>query len=131
MWKAEYVDTMQIVESTTQVSQWTSVLGLDTLGGIQRPSGSTRTYTAFFFNVGLFFFFFLVFIEFFTILLLFYFLGHEACGLLAPRPGIKPVPPALEGKFPTTGPPGKCTLSVSMCILSLECCLLHSPSSQL
>ena len=50
-----------------------------------------------------------VFIEFVTILLLFYVLvfGPEACGILAPRPGIEPAPPALEGEVPTTGPPGK------------------------
>ena len=28
-----------------------------------------------------------------------------ACGVLVPRPGIEPVPPALEGRFLTTGPP--------------------------
>ena len=31
----------------------------------------------------------------------------EACGILAPEPGIKPVSPAMEGGFLTTGPPGK------------------------
>ena len=30
-----------------------------------------------------------------------------ACGILVPRPGIEPAPPALEGGFFTTGPPGK------------------------
>ena len=30
-----------------------------------------------------------------------------ACGILVPWPGIKPVSPALEGRFLTTGPPGK------------------------
>ena len=52
---------------------------------------------------------FKVFIEFVTLLLLFYVLafGCEACGILAPRPGIEPAPPALEGEVPTTGPPGK------------------------
>ena len=30
-----------------------------------------------------------------------------ACGILVPRPGIKPPSPALEGRFLTTGPPGK------------------------
>ena len=30
-----------------------------------------------------------------------------AYGLLVPRPGMKPVSPAVEGKFLTTGPPGK------------------------
>ena len=31
----------------------------------------------------------------------------EACGILVPRPGIEPASPALEGRFLTTGPPGK------------------------
>ena len=30
-----------------------------------------------------------------------------ACGILDPWPGIKPIPPTLEGTFLTTGPPGK------------------------
>ena len=30
-----------------------------------------------------------------------------ACGILVPQPGIEPSFPALEGKFLTTGPPGK------------------------
>ena len=55
---------------------------------------------------------FKVFIEFVTVLLMFYVLfffffffpfGCEAWGILAPRPGIKPTPPALEGKVLTTG----------------------------
>ena len=29
-----------------------------------------------------------------------------ACGILVPLPGIKPAPPALDGRFLTTGPPG-------------------------
>ena len=29
------------------------------------------------------------------------------CGILAPRPGIEPAPPELEGKVLATGPPGK------------------------
>ena len=33
--------------------------------------------------------------------------GHEACEFLAPRPGIKPSPSAVESKVLTTGPPGK------------------------
>ena len=28
-------------------------------------------------------------------------------GILAPLPGMEPLPPALEGGFLTTGPPGK------------------------
>ena len=38
---------------------------------------------------------------------MFWFFGHEACGILAPQPGIEPVPPALEVKVLTTGSPGK------------------------
>ena len=34
----------------------------------------------------------------------FMFFGCEACEVLALWPGIKPVPPALEGKVLTTGP---------------------------
>ena len=30
-----------------------------------------------------------------------------ACGILFPRPAIEPVSPVLQGKFLTTGPPGK------------------------
>lgn len=32
---------------------------------------------------------------------------HEACGILLPRPGIKPVLPVVEAPVVTTGPPGK------------------------
>ena len=38
--------------------------------------------------------------------LCFGFFVSEACGILAPQPGIKPTPPALEGKVLTTGPQG-------------------------
>ena len=38
---------------------------------------------------------------------MFWFYGQEAWRVLAPWPGIKPAPPALEGKVLTTGPPGK------------------------
>ena len=27
--------------------------------------------------------------------------GHEACGILAPQPGIKPIRPAMEGEVLT------------------------------
>ena len=57
--------------------------------------------------IGFFFFFFV------TLLLLFYvfwFFGHEACGIPAPHPGIEHAPPALEGEVPTTGLPGKSRL---------------------
>ena len=65
--------------------------------------------------LSLFFFFFLmwtifkVFIEFVIILLLFYVLVFWPWGMwdLSTPTGIEPVPPALEGKVSTTGPPGK------------------------
>ena len=38
---------------------------------------------------------------------MFWFLGCEGCGILAPQPGIEPAPPPLEGKVLTTGLPGK------------------------
>ena len=36
-----------------------------------------------------------------------FFFGHEKCGILAPLPGIEPVPSALEDELLTTGLPGK------------------------
>ena len=36
-----------------------------------------------------------------------WFFGHEARGILASQPGIKPAPPALEGEILTTEPPEK------------------------
>ena len=36
-----------------------------------------------------------------------WFFGREACGILAPQPGIEPAPPSLEGEVLTTRPPGK------------------------
>ena len=38
---------------------------------------------------------------------MFWFFAHRARGILAPQPGIKPAPTALEGKASTTGLPGK------------------------
>ena len=35
-----------------------------------------------------------------------------ACGILVPSPEIKPTSPALEGRFLTTGPPGKSPTSL-------------------
>ena len=42
-----------------------------------------------------------------TASVLFWFFGQEACGILAPQPGIEPEFPALDGEVLTTGPPGK------------------------
>ena len=44
---------------------------------------------------------------------MFWLVGCKACGILAPRPGIEPSPPALEGEVLTTGPPGKSPASHS------------------
>ena len=38
---------------------------------------------------------------------MFWVFGREACGILAPQPGIEPAPCALEGEVLTTGLPGK------------------------
>ena len=38
---------------------------------------------------------------------MFWFFGHEAYGILASQPVIKPAAPALESKVLTTGLPGK------------------------
>ena len=38
---------------------------------------------------------------------MFWFLGPEAGGVLAPQPGIQSATPAVEGEVLTTEPPGK------------------------
>ena len=38
---------------------------------------------------------------------MFWSFGSEACRILAPQPGFKPAPPALEGEVLSTGPSGK------------------------
>ena len=43
---------------------------------------------------------------------MFWFFGCEACGILAPWPGIEPTPSALEGKVLTTGLPRKSLLVI-------------------
>ena len=52
-----------------------------------------------------------------------------ACGILVPRPGIEPVSPAQEGRFSTTGPPGK-SLAYGFChgLLVLNCNSLLFPN---
>ena len=39
---------------------------------------------------------------------MFWLFGQKACGMLGPQPGIKPVPPALEGEVLTTGQYNDC-----------------------
>ena len=41
---------------------------------------------------------------------MFWFFGCEAYGILAPGPGIRLSPPALEGEVLTTEPPGRAWL---------------------
>ena len=37
---------------------------------------------------------------------MFWFLGHEACGILGPQPEIEHTSPALKGRIVNTGPLG-------------------------
>lgn len=51
-----------------------------------------------------------------------------ACGLFVPNPGIEPAPPALQGRFLTTGPPpekSQLPYIFSTCIF--PCMLFHFP----
>ena len=57
-----------------------------------------------------------------TSVLCFGFFGHEACGILALRLGIQPVPPVLEDEVLTTGPPGSPEPSL---FHLLVCCLSY------
>ena len=53
---------------------------------------------------------------------MFWFFGHEACGILVPRPGIEPAPSASEGEVLTTEPlresPGTHYLIAYLCLFS-------------
>ena len=60
---------------------------------------------------------------------MFWFFGPEACGILAPWPGIEPAPPALEGEVLTTGPPGK-SLDLLILLLAPYPFLSPFPSKQ-
>ena len=60
---------------------------------------------------------------------MFWFLGQEACGTIAPWPGMESTPLALEGKAPTSGPPGKSHLDSSLSVTSYSLSVLRkSPS---
>ena len=50
---------------------------------------------------------------------MFWFLGCEACGILAPQPGVEPAPLALEGEILTSGPVEK---SLQLMFLSVIKC---------
>ena len=51
---------------------------------------------------------------------MFWFFSHEACGILAPWPGIEPVPPALEGEVLNTGLPSKSPRSLFLSCVKKE-----------
>ena len=57
-------------------------------------------------------------LNFFTLLFLFYvwLSGQEACGILALRSGIKPIPPTLDCEVSTVGPPGTSLLMGLKCL---------------
>jgi len=72
-----------------------------------------------------------IFIEFLAVLFLFYIFTFicNSHGILVPRLGIKPAPPALEGEILTTGPPGKspnksCLNDMLRCLQSLSYCFV-------
>ena len=66
-----------------------------------------HTFFFFYFWCRPFFFYLLNLLQHCFCYIPFVFFGHEACESSAPRPGIEPRPPALEGRVLTTGPPGK------------------------
>ena len=79
--------------------------------------------------------FFKVFIEFVTMYcfcFMFWFLDHEACGILAPQSGFEPAPPALEGTISTTRTPGKSSktgIFFNMFLYPSEKCLIKETSN--
>ena len=55
-----------------------------------------------------------------------WFFGPEACGILAPQPGIKHVLLRLEGEILPTGSPGKSQLFIFFQLKYLQCCVRFS-----
>jgi len=59
-----------------------------------------------------------------------------ACGILVPQPGIEPVSLVLQGRFLTTGPPGKSQIrgfktgNIQYCSSHCKRMLLGSPMEQ-
>ena len=53
--------------------------------------------------------------------------GQEACGILAPQPGIEPAPPALKGEVSTPGAPRKSNHISIKCLLFKLSFLFKSP----
>ena len=51
---------------------------------------------------------------------MFWFFGLEACGILAPQPGIEHTLPSLEDEVLTTGPPGNWIFNFVYILISLN-----------
>ena len=64
---------------------------------------------------------------------MFWFFGHEACGISAPQPGAEPAPPALVDEVSSTGPQGESLILNSTARNHLSFCLsaFHANSLQL
>ena len=60
-----------------------------------------------------------------SVVVVHWFSCSAACGILVPWPGIKPTPPELQGRFLTTGPPGKSPDKLHLIILFLLGPLRH------
>ena len=58
-----------------------------------------------------------------------FWLCPAASGILVPWPGIKPVPPAAEPVFLTTGPPGKFLDVIILCLILYSSCPWLTPHS--
>ena len=57
-----------------------------------------------------------------------FWLCHAACGILAPRAEVEPIPPALEEQSPNHRPPGKSNVAI-LTMLWLFCWVVGSWSS--
>ena len=81
---------------------------------LEHGSREISLFLRFFFDMNHFFEVFVEFLRvlflgffFFFFFLMFWFFGCKACEILAPWPGVKSTPHALDGKILTTGLPGR------------------------
>ena len=78
------------------------------VNGVQRPPWSSVVLCYLVLSRTILFLIFLVHLQCCIHVLYINFWPHPAaCGISVPQPGIEPIPPALEGKILTSGPPGK------------------------
>ena len=75
------------------------------------------------------FFWCLYWIYYTIICFMFWFFGHEACGILATPPGMEPTPPALEVKVLTTELSGKSLPYIFICCLVTQSCSTQSTAA--